>query len=717
MIAEAKAKAEPEQALLDLKVLDPACGSGHFLIAAAHRIADAVASVREGGIEPSPEASRAALRVVVGNCLYGIDINPMAVELCKVSLWLESNTPGKPLGFLDHRIIRGNSLLGALPRLLADGIPDEAFKPRSGDDKRHARALRARNRAERASLGQGVLGSARSPSADAAHMAEALQRMDAAPDETAEQVAAKQAQHDRLRAEARAVKSRLLTDAWCAAFAAAKTPERPAITEGLLRTLEAAPRERVRDLVATARSSAWTDPTDLGERDAVAAILRLADELQFTHLHVAFPDVFDVPEDLADASNERAGWSSGFDAVVGNPPFLNQLRDLTATQARATSLQATRYGDLATGYADAAYLFLALACEAVRPKGGRVGLVQPESLLAADGASALRHAIASRSTLESLWVAGEKVFSASVLTCAVTVRSGQPRRPGPIRRSIGARFEDLPKLEVSMAEVALMPTWGPLIADGFGVPRVRLDTDARLGDVATATADFRDQYYGLQPFVIEAEDTHCGTSRDMGSALLAPLITVGLIDPLRNLWGETPTRFAKKKWRAPVVDIGRLRSDGDLGEWADRRLVPKLLVATQTPVLEVVPDEKGTLLPSVPVITVVPNAISLWHAAALLTAPTLTAWAAAQHLGASLSTSAIKLSARQIEDLPLPPASEAWDAAAAHAKDAFSADSSSERPAHLKRLAQRMCEAFGVENSAELIDWWSDRLPERDALP
>ena len=235
--------------------------------------------------------------------------------------------------------------------------------------------------------------------------------------------------------------------------------------------------------------------------------------------------------------------------------------------------------------------------------------------------------------------------------------------------------------------------------------------------MATATADFRDQYYGLQPFVIEAENAHCGANSDTDRTLLAPLITVGLIDPLRNLWGETPTRFAKTKWRAPAVDVRRLKSDSDLEEWADRRLVPKLMVATQTPVLEVLPDEKGTLLPSVPVITVVPEAISLWHAAALLTAPTLTAWAAAQHLGASLSTSAIKLSARQIEDLPLPPASEAWDDAAAHAKDAFSADSSAERSAHLGRLARRMCEAFGIEDPAELIAWWSNRLPERDALP
>lgn len=714
VVSEARAKPEPERALLDLKVLDPACGSGHFLIAAAHRIARALASVRSGGTEPSPEESGAALREVVGRCLYGVDINPMAVELCKVSLWLESSRPGLPLAFLDHRIICCNSLLGATPLLVAGGIPDEAFKAQSGDDKSRARALRTRNKAERARADQGVLALSWSPSADAAGMAEEVRRMDAAPDRTAEEVAAKKALHNRLMQDGRTVKSKLLADAWCAAFVVPKTARAPAITEGLLRSLESMPPERASELVAAARhGTAVLDGPVPDSHEAVAAILRMSDECRFTHLHIAFPEVFGIPGDPADAGNDRTGWSGGFDAVVGNPPFLNQLRDLTVTRGRLAGLQSVRYGDAAGGYADAAYIFLALSCDASRADGGRVGLVQPESLLAADGAAALRRDLASHSVIESLWVAGEKVFSANVLTCAVAVRSGQPDRTAVIRRAVGGAFEDLPNLEVPMSEVARMPTWGPLISDGFGVPAVRIDSSRRLGDAVDATADFRDQYYGLAPFVTEAEGRSCGEP-DADGARFAPLITVGLIDPLHNMWGKTPTRFAKHKWDSPAVDVERLRSGSDLGEWADRRLVPKLLVATQTPVLEVVPDEAGVLLPSVPVITVVPRDISLWHAAALLTAPPLTAWAAARHLGASLSTSALKLSARQIEDLPLPPPSEAWDAAAAHTEAAFRSVSARERSVHLRRLAERMCEAFDIEDAAELIAWWSNRLPRRD---
>jgi hypothetical protein len=127
---------EAEVAILNLKICDPACGSGHFLVAAAHRVAKRLAAVRTGEEEPAPEARRKALRDVVGHCIYGVDINPMAVELCKVSLWMEAIEPGKPLSFLDAHIQCGNSLLGAMPALLKGGISDEAFEPIEGDEKK-----------------------------------------------------------------------------------------------------------------------------------------------------------------------------------------------------------------------------------------------------------------------------------------------------------------------------------------------------------------------------------------------------------------------------------------------------------------------------------------------------------------------------------------------------------------------------------------------------
>ena len=155
VLAEAAKQPNAEAAILNLKVCDPACGSGHFLIAASHRIAKKLASVRTQEEEPAPDAVRHALRDVIGHCIFGVDINPMAVELCQVALWMESLEPGKPLSFLDHHIQCGNSLLGTTPALLAKGIPDEAFEPIEGDEKKFCAALKKQNKDER--RGQGSL--------------------------------------------------------------------------------------------------------------------------------------------------------------------------------------------------------------------------------------------------------------------------------------------------------------------------------------------------------------------------------------------------------------------------------------------------------------------------------------------------------------------------------------------------------------------------------
>src|SRR5690606_13061802 len=95
---------------------------------------------------PSAAEYRHALRQVVGRCIFGVDLNPMAVELCKVSLWMEAVEPGLPLTFLDSHIRHGNALLGTTPELMAKGIPDEAWDPIEGDDKKTASALQKRNK-------------------------------------------------------------------------------------------------------------------------------------------------------------------------------------------------------------------------------------------------------------------------------------------------------------------------------------------------------------------------------------------------------------------------------------------------------------------------------------------------------------------------------------------------------------------------------------------
>ena len=142
------------QELLSLRIIDPACGSGHFLLSAARHLARAVAQAMNPA-EPERQLPQ-AMHDVIANCIYGVDLNPMAVELVRMNLWLEGYLPNKPLTFLDHHLVCGNSLLGLIDLdLLKKGIPADAYKPLPGDDKNVCKQLAAANRAGLRELEQG----------------------------------------------------------------------------------------------------------------------------------------------------------------------------------------------------------------------------------------------------------------------------------------------------------------------------------------------------------------------------------------------------------------------------------------------------------------------------------------------------------------------------------------------------------------------------------
>ncbi|MBK8848591.1 MAG: N-6 DNA methylase [Saprospiraceae bacterium] len=138
------------QSLLGLKIADVACGSGHILLSAARRFSLEIARVQTEEEQPNPVAIRKAMKDVVRNCIYGVDKNPLAVELCKIALWLEAYNPGEPLNFLDHHIKCGDAIVGLAHRSeLENGIADEAFKTLPGDDKEIAKTWRDKNVKER----------------------------------------------------------------------------------------------------------------------------------------------------------------------------------------------------------------------------------------------------------------------------------------------------------------------------------------------------------------------------------------------------------------------------------------------------------------------------------------------------------------------------------------------------------------------------------------
>lgn len=402
----------------------------------------------------------------------------------------------------------------------------------------------------------------------------------------------------------------------------------------------------------------------------------------------------------------------GFDVILGNPPFLNQLESATVAQRGPAAMLQVITGGVIRGYTDLSATFLYFAMQICRTRG-RVALVQPQSLLAAKDAGPVRTAVLEDGSLAQLWVSNEHVFeSASVFTCAPTIERGGPRTGKLARLSTGS-FTSLPDIEIDSDHLMTEETWGHLVAAALGIPEFEYTVGGSVGDIATATADFRDQYYGLEGFLVENADVEAPADRL--DELYPPIVTTGVIDLAVCDWGTETLKILKRSWTAPRIDRERMRTDGTLSDWITSRLIPKLILATQTKVLEVFVDETGRFVPSLPLITIAPHtATDLWRLAAAVASPVCSAIAMQKYSGAAMTVHAIKLSAKQTLALPIPEEGPAWDEAAKLLSQAQGSADPSARFRHLLEFARASCCAYRVPPDQErvLIEWWSRRLGE-----
>ena len=320
-----------------------------------------------------------------------------------------------------------------------------------------------------------------------------------------------------------------------------------------------------------------------------------------------------------DDALQRDWGAEQFDVVVGNPPYLSQLSSATSRGGRS------RFGG--GPYADAAVEFLALALRLTRP-GGRIGLVLPQSLLSSRDAAPVRADVMRHAALRWMWWSPTMLFDASVRVWAGVWEVGAPQ--GLVRRAYGPRFAEI--------DAAPMPTgafdasWAPLLRDGA----TGGSTGPVLGDIAEFRADFRDQYYGL---VGAVGDDRTGP----------PLVTSGLIDPGVCRWGERPVRFAKQRFEAPRVALDQLSPS--MQRWAAQRLVPKILIANQTRVIEAVHDAAGAWLPTVPVITC--TTAQPDRVLDVLSSASAVDWVHRHAGGSGLGEGSVRLSPRLLASIPL----------------------------------------------------------------
>ncbi|HZB43145.1 MAG TPA: N-6 DNA methylase [Ilumatobacter sp.] len=350
-----------------------------------------------------------------------------------------------------------------------------------------------------------------------------------------------------------------------------------------------------------------------------------------------------------------------FDIVVGNPPFLSQMA------AATTRGGASRHGG--GPYADAAVEFLALAVRLARADGGRVGLVLPQSIVGARDAAPVRAEVARVADLTwSWWAPRQRHFDAAVNVCALGFERRAHRRA-----DAGA------------------DVWTGVVTDRLGIPPVdcsRLAVAGTLGDRAAINANFRDEYYALVPAVHEGGEG-------------PPLVTSGLIDPGACLWGRRPMTFARRTFTCPRVDLAELT--GRFPRWAERKLVPKVLVANQTRILEAVADRHGAWLPGVPVNTVTPvDGASVDEIAAVITSPvaSVLAWHAAA--GTGLSTTSVRVGPALLAQLPWPCGNLALATAALASGD-------------IEGCGRAVTEAYAIDRRAAdcMLTWWRSQLPPR----
>jgi hypothetical protein len=461
----------PPQRILSLRVVDPAMGSGAFLVASCRYLAGAYenALVQSGGCHASDigEPERAAIRrMIAERCLYGVDVNPMAVQLARLSLWLATLAADRPLTFLDHHLQAGDSLLGTW----LSALSRPPARPRVA----------------------APFDTATLPLFDAATVQRAIRAalpirfsLESIPNDTLEHVREKEQALARLnRRETGLSQWKRVADLWCACWLSPDRAQVPSSAFGAL-------------------SDAILSGAGALPAGAAARYLQAADEIararRLFHWELEFPEAFFTPDG---GRLEKAG----FDAVIGNPPWDMIRADTGSADSRARSrtdiapvLRFTRdagvYTAQSSGHANRYQLFAERALALAR-RGGRLGLVLPSGLATDQGSAPLRRRLLSECDIDALAgidnQRGVFPIHRSVRFLLLTATAGSPTRAIACR--LGVR--DPAALDETGDEPPASSSWFPvrltpglihrLSGDDLTIPDFRAAIDVAIAERAAA---------------------------------------------------------------------------------------------------------------------------------------------------------------------------------------------------------------------------------------
>ncbi len=448
------------EAILNLRILDPAMGSGAFLVAACRHLAAAAeqALVREGRwhAHDISAADRVLLRrQIASRCLFGVDMNPMAVQLGRLSLWLATLSANRPLSFLDHHLVTGNSLVGATPE-------DVLRQPPGGS--RRARRPEPLPLFDDSDLASTLAGSAA-----------VRRRLTSEADDSAAIVRGKERMLAELTAPGGSINrwSRSL-DLWCAGWFWEQGDRPDPRTFGEL-------MDRLFDRGAPQLSSRIADPL-------LAHAAAVAHRHRFLHWPLTFPEVF------CDADG-KPETGAGFDAVIGNPPW-DMVRgddgaDSTRRERRSDARRLTDfvresgvYRVESRAHANRYQLFLERALQLVRP-GGRIGLVLPSGVVSDAGSAPLRRFLFDRAAVDDITGLDnrEGIFPIhrGLRFVLMTCTSGRPTSSVRCRFGV-SRVAELERADADLGSLTLTRAFlsrlsGP---DDLGVPELRHERDLRV---------------------------------------------------------------------------------------------------------------------------------------------------------------------------------------------------------------------------------------------
>ena len=508
------------QEILALNVLDPAMGSGHFLVEATNFLARALATdeyVTPTPVLPLPGGGSKGggetdllywKRRVVEACIYGVDKNPMAVELAKLSLWLKTAAADKPLSFLDHHLQHGDSLIGAwLDDLQASPRPQGFSKPLGSPEQQPLFNESAFTR-------------------DAGLAVKGVMTIESLPTLEIDDVHAKEAAWQDIR-QTHIGRWRRLADLWVSAyFGNTMTPEE---YRALAAHLESGQLQGQESLLNEAQRNHFLQHPAVTDND-------------YFHWELAFPEVF------FDEYGRHRQTAAGFDAVIGNPPYIN-ANDLNKILSSHEKPFWRQFFETAKGAYDIYVIFFEQGLKLVKDQE-RVGFITPNKYLSAPYAVALRDYLPSNHTLELIYdVSRISVFDdASVYPVVTIIRRGKNTSDDySIEVQIAQTKEAVSSHFHNSSLLSLLPDniWGLLLSTGAEIIQ-KISTNSLTLDeisevVASTTASEADEY------------TEILVEEEMATSRVVPIVNTGLIDRYLSLWSRQPLTHQGGQFKRPVL--------------------------------------------------------------------------------------------------------------------------------------------------------------------